>query len=132
MEFVVRPPNALRPGCRMRVPIIVGVRVEGDLNRNEELVLFLSLRDASGQKPAAGLSGETSDNVHSRDYSVTRGHSKFEGLSIAAPGEYRIRVYLSVTTEGGTVAKHYIDSSVIRVHSGAGLGQGACMFLCVR
>jgi hypothetical protein len=127
MEFIISPPKELRPGARMKVPVIVSVRAGDELDEYEDLVLFLSLRDASGKRAApVRISGETSDNVHCRGYSCSRGYSKFENLSIATPGDYRIRVYMSVAGQSGTVARCYLDSDIIRVHHCAAATQRPC------
>jgi hypothetical protein len=128
MQFQISPPPAVRPGAKISIPIIVSIRPNAPrpLTPIEQLVVFASLRNESGDRPAQGLAGNMSDGLHSLEHSATRGYSKFDGLSIQEPGRYRIRIYLGVATDNEIMTKQYIDSDVVHVHPQAGAVQKAC------
>ena len=118
LAFEIPPPTCLRPGMKTTIPIIVRAQAKNGVAHGQ-LVLFASLRDASGHRATPGLIGETSDGIHSQNNDASCGYSKFGGWSIPSPGTYRIRVYLLVATEDETIAKQFLDSDIIHVDADA-------------
>lgn len=127
ITFEVPPPTSLRPGMETTIPVIVRAQVMSGVAQGQ-LVLFASLRDASGQRVTPGLTGNTSDGIHSQNNDASCGYAKFEGWSIPNPGVYRFRVYLCAAMEDEIVAKQFLDSDIIRVDADASAVTHASMW----
>lgn len=124
MSFVVTPPSQLSPQERVFLPVVVRVRPTIALppNPREQLVLHATLVKTTGTVANDVLRGNTTDSIHSRDDNAHSGYAKFDCLAIQKPGEYRLRVWLSIATDTEVVSQQYIDSDIIVVADDAADG----------
>ncbi|KJK60646.1 hypothetical protein P875_00053146 [Aspergillus parasiticus SU-1] len=125
ITFECAPPSAVRPGVPLTLPVIVAVRPVGSPRDSsvQQLVVNVSLRNESGTAACPGLTGTLTSSVRSRHGNTTTGFGKFNRLTIAQPGRYRLRVMLGAASASGVTTRDYIDSGVIEVHAGAPAAQ---------
>ncbi|KAF7595374.1 hypothetical protein BBP40_006367 [Aspergillus hancockii] len=125
ITFECAPPAAVRPGVPFTLPVIVAVCAVGTPRDSsvQHLVVNVSLRNEAGNAPCPGLAGTLTSSVRSRLGNTTSGYGKFNRLTIAQPGRYRLRVMLGAASASGVTTRDYVDSGVIDVHAGAPAAQ---------
>ncbi|KAL4933288.1 uncharacterized protein BDV17DRAFT_286962 [Aspergillus undulatus] len=124
ISFALQPPTSVGPGVAFTLPVIVTVRPVGAANSDlQQLGASASLRDETGASSTVRLAGTTSSSVRSRAGNGPSGYARFDRLTIASPGKYKLRITLVANTFGGVKVKEFVESAVIQVHSGAAASQ---------
>ncbi|KAF7718006.1 Uncharacterized protein PECH_004709 [Penicillium ucsense] len=124
LTFEIPPPTTVRPGLPFTIPVVVSVRAIGTPSNTDcHLVASASLRNDAGTSTAAGLGGNLTAMVRSRDEPSMNGYAKFTGLMISQPGKYRLRIMLSTSSVNGVVTKEFVDSGVVHVQAAAPAAQ---------
>ncbi|KAL4936712.1 hypothetical protein BDV06DRAFT_88421 [Aspergillus oleicola] len=125
LSFEISPPTSVCPGVAFSLPVIVAVRLIGAAGGDplQQLGATASIRDETGASSAVRLTGTTSTSVRSRTGNGTTGYARFDRLTIANPGKYKLRITLMLNAPSGVTVKEFTESAIIHVHPGAAVSQ---------